>query len=130
MTSIQPSRPTRQTLKPRRKVPKTQNLPQANSSGAVAGETMLKLVANLVLCAGAFYGLSQLLPYQLSQQGKLREVKREVKRTERRVNNLRSDFSRSFDPRQAKSVMQEQSYRVDPNQRQVVWQESDSTADN
>lgn len=111
-------------------VPRTPNLPQPNSFRAVAGETTLKLVAHLVLCAGAVYGLSQLLPYQLSQQGKLREVKREVKRTERRVNNLRTDFSRSFDPRQAKSVMQEQSYRVDPNQRQVVWQESDTRADN
>jgi hypothetical protein len=52
----------------------------------------------------------------------LREVRLEAERTEERVNNLRADFSRSFDPGQAKSVMQEQSHRVDPTQRQVVWQ--------
>jgi hypothetical protein len=61
------------------------------------------------------------LPYHLSQQAKLGEIREEVKRTEKRVNRLSNNFSRYFDPQQAKSVMQEQSHRVDPSQRQVVW---------
>jgi hypothetical protein len=84
----------------------------------------------MVLSAAALTALVQLLPYHLSQQAKLREVRAEVKRTETRVNNLRTDFSRSFDSGQAKSVMQEQSYRVDPNQRQVVLQEQGAGEDN
>ena len=123
MNAIQPSTPTRQPLEPRRMAPRTQRRQQRRSYRAVASETTVKLIVNLVLSAAAIAGLVQLLPYHLSQQAKLREVRAEVKRTEARVNSLRSDFSRSFDSGQAKSVMQEQSYRVDPNQRQVVWQE-------
>jgi hypothetical protein len=79
-------------------------------------------VVNILLSTAAIAGLIKLLPHHLSQQAKLREVRLEAERTEERVNNLRADFSRSFDPGQAKSVMQEQSHRVDPTQRQVVWQ--------
>jgi hypothetical protein len=80
------------------------------------------LVVNILLSTAAIAGLIKLLPHHISQQAKLREVRIEAERTQERVNNLRADFSRSFDPGQAKSVMQEQSYRVDPAQRQVVWQ--------
>ncbi|NET59447.1 MAG: hypothetical protein F6K47_25880 [Symploca sp. SIO2E6] len=91
--------------------------------GAIFGETTAKLIVNIMLCAAAFTGLSKLWPYHSSQQTKLREVRAEVKLTEERVKHLQEDFSRFFDPKQARSVMQEQSYRVDPAQRQVVWQE-------
>ena len=130
MNAIQPSRPTLQPLEPRRMVPRTQSRRRRQSFPAVAGETTVKLVVNIVLSTAAIAGLVQLLPYHLSQQAKLREVRAEVKRTEARVNSLRSDFSRSFDSGQAKSVMQEQSYRVDPNQRQVVWQDPETRDDN
>ncbi len=125
MNAIQPSHSTRVPSKPRRRVPRIKHRPQGQSYGAVAGETTAKLLVNLVLCAAAITALMELLPYHLSQQGKLREVKREVKRTETRVNNLRREFSRSFDPRQAQKVMREQSLRLDPNQVQVVWQDPD-----
>jgi len=115
-----------QPLEPRRVVPRTQRRQQRHSFRAVAGETSAKLVVNIVLSAAAIAGLAQLLPYHLSQQSKLGEVRSEVKRAEERVKNLRTDFKRSFDPGQAKSVMQEQSSRVDPNQRQVVWQDANT----
>ncbi|HEY9711412.1 MAG TPA: hypothetical protein V6D48_24610 [Oculatellaceae cyanobacterium] len=88
------------------------------------------MVVNVVISAAAIAGLVQLLPYHLSQQSKLGEVRAEVKRTEKRVNDLRTEFGRSFDAGQAKSVMQEQSYRIDPNQRQVVLQEPGTKDDN
>src|SRR5919202_6387643 len=130
MNAIQPSRPTLQPLEPRRMVPRTQRRQRHHSLRAVVGETTVKVVVNVVLSAAAIAGLAQLLPYHLSQQAKLRELRAEVQRTETRVNNLRGDFSRSFDPGQTKSVMKEQSYRVDPNQRQVVWQEEGRRDDN
>jgi hypothetical protein len=40
---------------------------------------------------------------------------------------LSDNFRRYFDPQQAKSVMQEQSHRVDPSQRQVVLMDSSTT---
>jgi hypothetical protein len=104
-------------------VPRTQPRQRRHPYRAVAGETTAKLVVNLVLCAAAITGLVQLLPYHLSQQAKLREVRSEVKRAEERVKNLRTDFSHSFDSGQAQSIMQEQSYLVDPSKRQVVWQD-------
>ncbi|MBD0362477.1 MAG: hypothetical protein ICV55_06830 [Coleofasciculus sp. C3-bin4] len=123
MNAIQPQRPTLQPLEPRRMVPRTQPRQRRHPYRAVAGETTAKLVVNLVLCAAAITGLVQLLPYHLSQQAKLREVRSEVKRAEERVKNLRTDFSHSFDSGQAQSIMQEQSYLVDPTKRQVVWQD-------
>jgi len=96
----------------------------------VAGEITVKLVVNLILCAAAIAGLAQLLPYHLSQKAKLQEVRSEVKRTQSRVQKLRNDFGEAFDPAQARRVMQDQSYRVDPNQRQVVWEDRRLMPDN
>jgi hypothetical protein len=110
--------------------PRTQRRQRPRSYQAVAGETTAKLVVNVVISAAAIAGLVQLLPYHLSQQAKLGNIQREVKRTEDRVKNLRTDFSRSFDPGQASSIMHEQSSRVDPNQRQVFWQEQTTKDDN
>jgi hypothetical protein len=129
MNAFQPSTPTQQPVEPRRIAPRTQRRQRRHSYRAVVGETFAKLVVNSVLSAAAIAGLVQLLPYHLSQQAKLREVRTEVKRSEERVKSLRTDFSRSFDPRQAKSVMLEQSYRVDESQRQVVLQELGSNDD-
>ena len=123
MNAIQPSRPTVQPPEPRRMVPRTQRPGRRHSFRAVAGETTAKLVVNAVLSSAAVAGLVQLLPYHLSQQSKLREVRMEVERAEERVKNLHADFSRANDPGQMKSVMQEQSSWVDPNQLQINWQE-------
>lgn len=129
MNAFQPSTPTRQPLDPRRMARRHQRRQRRHSYQAVAGETTVKLVVNLVLSAAAIAGLVQLLPYHLSQQSKLRELRTEVKRTEERVQGLRADFSRSFDPGQTRNVMQEQSYRVDPNQRQIVFPQEKGVRD-
>jgi hypothetical protein len=87
----------------------------------MALETTAKIGVNLVISAVAVSALTQLLPYHWSQQDKLRDIRTEVKLMEGRVNNLQAEFSRSFDPRQAKSIMEEQGYRFEPNQRRVVF---------
>lgn len=87
----------------------------------MALELTVKLAVNLVLLSAAIAALVRILPYQSSQQEKLRELSAEVNATETRVDRLRLSFNRNFDPQQARNVMQEQSYRVDPRQRQVVW---------
>lgn len=87
---------------------------------ARALETIAKLAVNVTLSIAAVGALVQLLPYHLSMQAKLREIRSEVKETQARVNGLQNEFKGAFDPQQAKTVMQQQSYRVDPARRQIV----------
>ncbi|MGB7443166.1 MAG: hypothetical protein WA919_19035 [Coleofasciculaceae cyanobacterium] len=131
MNAIDPSRPTsRQSAEPRRIVNRTpRHQRRHHSYGAVASETMIKLIVNVLVSTAAISGLTQLLPYHLSQQAKLREIKQEVKRTEIRVNKLSKDLANNFDPAQTEKNMQRNSFMVDPDQRQVVLQDGESTID-
>lgn len=94
-----------------------------NFYGAIAAETTAKLVANLLLSTVAISALVQLVPHYRVQQEKLEEIRAEVAQTEARVNRLRSDFGRHFDPEQTKKIMQEHTYRIDPNQKRIIFEE-------
>jgi hypothetical protein len=93
----------------------------------MALETTAKVAVNIVISAAAVSALVQLLPYHWSQQDKLRTVRTEVKVMEGRVQNLRTEFNRNFDPGEAKSIMQQKSFRFDPNQRPVILMNRDQT---
>jgi hypothetical protein len=93
----------------------------------MALETTAKISVNVVISVAAASALVQLLPYHWLQQDKLREINTEVKLMEARVNTLNTQFSRNFDPRENKTIMQQQSYRFDPNQRQVVIMNKDGS---
>ncbi|MFM7439948.1 MAG: hypothetical protein ACKO2V_15355 [Snowella sp.] len=82
-------------------------------------EIVLKLGLNGILAVGVIATLARLLPYQQVQQIKLHEVRMQVEETERRVNEIRNHFNRSFDPHQSRKVMEELSPRLDPNQRNI-----------
>jgi hypothetical protein len=84
-------------------------------------EIWLKIIGHLILSVVAIGAIAKLIPYQQLQQDKLEEVRQAVIEKEVRVNELRSQFSRNFDPNQAKQVMGEQSSRRDPNQRRIFW---------
>ena len=92
----------------------------------LAAETGVKLTVNIVLSVCAISALIQLLPHYRAVQEKLQEIQAEVNLTQGRVDKSRSDFNRYFDPSEAKTVMQEQSNRVDPQQRPVILQESET----
>ncbi|BDI17433.1 hypothetical protein ANSO36C_32350 [Nostoc cf. commune SO-36] len=95
----------------------------------MALESTVKIAVNVVITAVAASALAQLLPYHWLQQAKLREISTEVKLMEGHVNSLQTQFSRNFDPQQTKSIMQEQGYRFDPSQRQVVLVNPDRRED-
>ncbi|AFZ24394.1 hypothetical protein Cylst_2158 [Cylindrospermum stagnale PCC 7417] len=120
MNAFQSSRPALQPEPKRRVVPRPKRHLRQRSYQVMGLETTAKIAVNLGLSAVAVSALVQLLPYHWLQQEKLREISTEVKLMEGRVNNLQAEFSRNFDPRQAKSIMQQQAYRFDPNQRQIV----------
>lgn len=120
MNAFQPSRPPLQPVEPPRRVAHHKKSRRPSPYQVMALETTAKLAVNVLMSAAVFYGLVQLLSYQSAQQQKLREIQTEVKLIEGRVNRLQTDFSRYFAPQQAESVMQEQSNRVSPGQRQVI----------
>lgn len=120
MNAIQPSRPPLQPVEPRRVVPQRKSRNRRHPYRSMAVQTTVKLTVNVLLSAAAVSALVKLLPYYQSQQEKLQEIQTEVKLTEGRVNRLRTDFNRYFDPQQAKNIMQEQSNRVNPGQRPVI----------
>ena len=125
MNAIQPSKPPLQPVKPRRQVnPRAR---RRRSYRAMVLEPTAKLAVNIVLSTAALTALVQLLHYQGSQLQKLDEIQTQVKLIEGRVNLLQTDFARYFDPQQAKNVMQEQSNRLDPGQRQVVLLDKSAT---
>jgi cell division protein FtsB len=120
--SYNPSRAKQQHPKQQTKRRTRSDCPRGSGKAdrALAIEIAIKLIANSVLSIAALAALVKLLPYQFSQQAKLQEIRLEVNETEAEVHTLRSKFNRYFDPTQAKKVMQEQSPRLDPNQRRIV----------
>lgn len=123
MNALQTPSPSVRSVRPPRSIPR---VTQHKHHRALAIETSVKLTVNLVISGAAITALSQLLPYSIVQHNKLQEVKAEVKTTEGRVGRIKAEFSRYFDPRQAKSIMQEQTNRSDPNQRVIVLGEAGS----
>ncbi|MBW4634232.1 MAG: hypothetical protein KME30_20680 [Iphinoe sp. HA4291-MV1] len=121
MNAFQPSIPPLQPIEQRRITPRPKRRLRQRSYQVMALETTAKIAVNLVISTAAVSALTQLLPYHWSQQDKLRALGTDVKLMEGRVYELQGEFSRNFDPRQAKMLMQEQGYRFDPNQRQVVF---------
>ncbi len=126
MNAIQPSRPPLQPIQRRRVAPRPKRHLRQRSYQVMGLETTVKIGVNVVISAAAVSALIQLLPYHWSQQEKLREIRTEVKLMEERVNKLQAEFSQNFDPRQAKSIMQKQGYRFDPNQLQIVLMKTEA----
>lgn len=122
--TITPLRPVKNSprVAPRRSSSRQRSYPHQT----LAAETGVKLAVNVVLSVCATSALIQLWPHYRAVQEKLQEIRAEVSLTQGRVNQSRADFNRYFDPSLAKTVMQEQSNRVDPQQRPVILQESES----
>jgi cell division protein FtsL len=87
---------------------------------AIAAETTVKLAVNAVLSVVAVSAVITLLPYQQSRQQDLQDIRAEVNHVETRVNRLQGELQRLMAPEQATSIMEEHSYRVDPNKVQIV----------
>ncbi len=111
---------TRKNWKARRLAHKSQQL--------LTLEVSIKLLSQILLSVAAISAIVRLLPYQQVQEAKLEEIRLATEEKEMRVNQLRREFNRNFDPTQSKQVMQEQSPRRDPNQRQIFITEPDKKA--
>jgi hypothetical protein len=94
--------------------------PQPTAAGRLR-EIGARLTVNGLLAVAATASLLRLIPYAQAQQQQLTAVQAAVAQSEVETAQLKSDFGRYFDPRQASNVMQEQSGWESPSQRQIVW---------
>jgi len=90
---------------------------------AIAFESSVKLTVNLLLATVAATTIAKLVPYYQGQQQRLSTLQESVTSAAQKNAELRSQFSRNFDPAQAGRIMQEQSGMGYPNQKPVVWTE-------
>ena len=125
MHAIQPSKQPLQSRETRQVATRQKNTRRRlnrHPYRVIALENTAKLLANVIVCLVAVYGLARLLPYLWLQQQKWQEINTEVQQAQGRVDNLRQDFNRYFDSREANTLMKEQTNLLEPGQKQVFWQ--------
>ncbi len=83
-------------------------------------ESVLKLATYSALSVFGAVTLVNLIGYNWSQQGKLQHLETELKDAKQRTEKINHNFGRSFDPQAQKSVMEENSYKIAPDRRQIV----------
>lgn len=87
----------------------------------MTAELSLKLIFSWIVAIAAIASLIRLIPYHLSQQAKLKELKIQVAETDARVTKLREQLNRNFDPQQTQSLMEQYSSLVSPNRQRIYW---------
>jgi hypothetical protein len=92
----------------------------------IVAEMSFKLILSWVIAIGAIASVFKLLPYHLSQQSKLKELRFQVQETNARVNKLRNELHHNFDPRQTQNLMEQYSSLTSPNQSRIYWLPEDS----
>ncbi len=93
-------------------------------------ESTAKLLTNILLSLGLSSALFKLLPHYQSIQEKLQVIESEIETTTERLNTEKEKFSRYFDPSQAKTIMHEQSNRLDSHQIPIIWLEDNNIKPN
>ena len=87
----------------------------------VTAEINLKLILSWAIAIGAIASFFRLLPYHLTQQAKLKELRTQVQETDARVTKLREQLNHNFDPQQTQSLMEQYSTLTKPNQSRIYW---------
>jgi hypothetical protein len=105
----------------------TSSEPLKPTDRTVALESSFKLVVNLVISGIAVSALVHLIPFHQSGKTKLQQLEMEVQTTEARVDRLREQFTMSFDPKQTKTIMQQESNLTDPTQMRVIFKDSEAS---
>jgi hypothetical protein len=127
MQAIQPSRPPLEPNHKRPHKPRPKKHLRQRSHQVMALETTAKIGVNVLISAAAISALANLIPHNWVQQDKLRTIRTQVGLMETRVNTIKTEFNRNFDPTQTNRIMQEQGYRIDPNQHPIVFTHTKDT---
>jgi hypothetical protein len=121
MQAIQPSRPPLEPNHKRPHKPRPKKHLRQRSYQVMALETTAKIGVNILISTAAISALVHLVPHHWSQQDKLRTIRTQVSLMETRVNTIKAEFNRNFDPTQTNRIMQEEGYRIDPNKHPIVF---------
>ncbi|MBE9043259.1 hypothetical protein IQ255_02340 [Pleurocapsales cyanobacterium LEGE 10410] len=92
-----------------------------NPYRGTTAEIVLKLILSWAIALSAIASLFKLLPYHLSQQAKLKELRIQVQETDARVIKLRKQLNHNFDPQRTQSLMEQYSSLTAPNQSRIYW---------
>ena len=103
------------------KKPRHSSRKRHNPYRGVTAEISLKLMLSWAIAIAAIVSLFRLLPYHLTQQAKLKELRIQVDQTESRVSKLRQELNHNFDPQRTQSLMEQYSTLTSPNQRRIHW---------
>ncbi len=123
-----PTPPRRVSNRTSRKRTRTRQSPQkkaktSTSYRTAALEAGTKIAVNTLISVVAVSALAHLLPYQRQSYQQLQQMQGYLETQERKVETLRSQFQRSFDPTETKRVMREQTYLQDPQRRRIIFKE-------
>ena len=83
-------------------------------------ESALKLVTYSALSIFGIVTLIDSISYNWAQQGKLQHLETEVQDAKIRAEKISHNFGHSFDPQAQKTVMEDNSYKIAPDRRQVI----------
>lgn len=97
------------------------NYQQRNLYRGVTAEISLKLILSWAIAIGAIASFFRLLPYHLTQQAKLKELRIQVQETDARVTKLKEQLNHNFDPQQTRSLMEQYSTLTTPDQSRIYW---------
>jgi hypothetical protein len=84
-------------------------------------ETSLKIFVNVGISVLAILSIKHLLPYHFAQQEKIAEIDGEIAKIRPRVEKVQEDFGTTFDPKSTRKVMEQNTYKVDPNLSPVFF---------
>lgn len=90
-----------------------------NTDRGVVTEMGFKLFFSFVIGFAGAASIVKLIPHYNIQQGKLQELRLQVKETEIRVSQLRNKLNRNFDPQQTQNLIEEYGSLTTPNRIQV-----------
>jgi hypothetical protein len=86
-------------------------------------EASLKILINALLLSAFAVALGRLLPQMWRNNQQRVAIETELEITQARVDGLEQRFSQTFAPQTALSIIEDQSYQVDPQKRRVVFLE-------
>jgi len=84
-------------------------------------ESGLQIGFNALVAIAAIGSLAQLLPEREDRHTELSRLEANVTEREAQVDRLRDRFAYYFDPAQFETVIREESQKIHPQQRPIVW---------